>query len=310
MGENSRVEDVTISLNNTTSNNSTIIGVDYPGQTAQSSKLRTAVVNVTSSGTNNKVYGIRSIGTTTNPLTPSSSQAVRASTVNVTLNGSGSTGCGIYLNNSNRFSSRDVNYYCRGNTGTNTTYGCLSDVNGGGVTGYLEVRNCTIGGDTYDTGRLGGVLSLAFTDLVHTMTDGNSFSITPEASNQSYTLTGNRTSTNQTYNLLPGSVDKSTANLLAGGIQLPFTANTIVLNSIFKATRALTGAETAVLDIHKNSTAIAPLATFTLNSTTQQIIITNKSINFLVTDSMLLQLTLSGFGNNDTTTFFLILGQY
>jgi hypothetical protein len=123
MGENSRVEDVTLLLNssNATTN---LVGVNTPGTSSTTSKLRTAVVTVDNSGlavgTTTNVYGIYDNGTGVLGPASFSFNFTRGVTVNVFSNGGGNKRA-VYVNTANDITFRDTNFYVRAPTNAAST---------------------------------------------------------------------------------------------------------------------------------------------------------------------------------------------
>lgn len=123
MGENSRVEDVTLTLNssNATTN---LVGVALPGTTSNTSKLRTAVVTVDNSGlavgTTTNVYGILDNGTGSIGPATFSFNFTRGVTVNVFSNGGGIKR-GVLVSSANDVTFRDTNFYVRAPTNPAST---------------------------------------------------------------------------------------------------------------------------------------------------------------------------------------------
>lgn len=123
MGENTRVEDVTLSL---TSSNATtnLVGIVLPGTTSNTSKLRTAVLTVDNSGlavgTTTNVYGILDNGTGSIGPATFSFNYTRGVTVNVFSNGAGAKR-GIYVTSANDVTFRDTNIYVRAPTNAAST---------------------------------------------------------------------------------------------------------------------------------------------------------------------------------------------
>jgi hypothetical protein len=113
MGENSRIEDVTLSLIST-NNTANLVGVSLPNTTMATSKLRGLVLTVNNStvsvGSTTTVTGILSSGTSS--LLPNSfvSTLSRAVTVNVLSNGSGNKR-GVLVNAANIMAMRDTQIY-------------------------------------------------------------------------------------------------------------------------------------------------------------------------------------------------------
>lgn len=113
MGESSRVEDVTLTLNssNATTN---LVGVNTPGTTSTTSKIRTAVVTVDNSGlatgTTTNVYGILDNGSGTLGPASFSFNFTRGVTINVFSNGGGNKRA-VYVSTANDITFRDTNFY-------------------------------------------------------------------------------------------------------------------------------------------------------------------------------------------------------
>jgi hypothetical protein len=123
MGENSRVEDVTLTLNssNATTN---LVGIALPGTTSNTSKLRTAVLTVDNSGlavgTTTNVYGILDNGTGSVGAATFSFNYTRGVTINVFSNGGGNKR-GVLVSSANDVTFRDTNVYVRAPTNPAST---------------------------------------------------------------------------------------------------------------------------------------------------------------------------------------------
>jgi hypothetical protein len=152
MGENTRVEDMTLTLNssNATTN---LVGILLPGTTSVTSKLRTTVVTVDNSGvpvgSTTNVYGVLSDGTGALNAGTFSFNTLKGSTLNVYSNGAGNK-FGIYQpsTNANQLSTRDFNLYVRAPidpTSLGRYVGIYTDNNNSQV----QTRSTTIGGSPY-----------------------------------------------------------------------------------------------------------------------------------------------------------------
>ena len=123
MGENSRVEDVSLTLNssNATTN---LVGIALPGTTSNTSKLRTAVLTVDNSGlavgTTTNVYGILDNGTGSIGAATFSFNFTRGVTINVFSNGGGNKR-GVLVTSANDVTFRDTNFYVRAPTNPAST---------------------------------------------------------------------------------------------------------------------------------------------------------------------------------------------
>lgn len=113
MGENTRVEDVTLLLTSTNATTN-LVGIALPGTTSNTSKLRTAVLTVNNSGlavgTSTNVYGILDNGTGSIGPATFSFNYTRGVTINVFSNGGGIKR-GVLVNSANDITFRDTNIY-------------------------------------------------------------------------------------------------------------------------------------------------------------------------------------------------------
>lgn len=313
MNNNCRLEDVTLNLTGATGG-ITLIGLEYLGTSAQTGKLRTAVVNVSNYDSKPSVaFGIVSSGSTPNNINVTSSNSVRACTVNVNLGSTGSTGCGILVNGNNIFSCRDTNIYASGPTGytgNGGTHiaGVCSDVPNGS-TGGLNLYTSTVYGATYDVARPSGdLMLLGFTNLINSTTDGNSFSTGVQASATTYSLTGNF-STGTNYYLIPGTQAVNNAQTTSYGV--PVDQGTIIISVLMKFTGTIAGGESLVVNIYKNSIVSTPEFTYTFTSADGPAytkIITNKSITFKSNDEIIVNVLPNN--NFNQATLLVRLNQY
>lgn len=247
MGSNCRVEDMTFTL--TSTSNVNLTGVDWPSGTTLTSKLRTAVVNVTSSGTNsNTIVGMLSAGSS--PTTYSASDATRSITVNVDASSSGVVR-GLYVTGSNWFGMRDTNLNVRG-TGSNIVG--VETTNAGS---YASIKHSTVrGGDhvaiptNHDINRTAGEILLGSVDLVNNSANGNGFSVTTEGAITHYGTTGNFTN-GTTYFLVPGFVKQGDLPLSSFGI--PVTQNMILFSGTFQCSPAVPVGQSVKLTAYRNN---------------------------------------------------------
>ena len=156
MGENTRVEDVTLTL---TSSNATtnLVGVRTPNTTSNTSKLRTCVVTVNNAGlavgTTTNVYGILDDGTGTLGPATFSFNFTRGVTVNVLSNGAGQKR-GVYVTGANDITFRDTNIYVAAPTDAGST-GSYHGVETTNNDADAEFRTCSISGPTTAGGYTG-----------------------------------------------------------------------------------------------------------------------------------------------------------
>ena len=113
MGNNTRIEDVTLNL--TSAGHHTLSGINFGGPSyTQISKVRTTVINVNNSGASeagtSEVTGVLCNGTGSFNSSTFSFNSLKGSTINVLSNGKGNKR-GILVSNSNQVSTRDLNVY-------------------------------------------------------------------------------------------------------------------------------------------------------------------------------------------------------
>lgn len=153
MGENCRVEDITLKL--TSSGHYTLKGIVFPGTTTVTAKLRTAVLTVdnsaASSGGSSNVYGVDCTGTGSLGNASFSFNCVKGSTINVLSNGGGKKR-GILISNACQMSLRDTNVYVAQPTSTASTGSYVGIETNDGATGAIQLRSTTVGTVTPSAG--------------------------------------------------------------------------------------------------------------------------------------------------------------
>jgi hypothetical protein len=297
---NTRIEDVTIVIT-TSTDNVNITGLEIPSGAQPTCKLRSAVISVTSTASSGVAYGILSSGTSA--ITYSSADLTRGCTINVDVgSGTNNIARGVYINGVNRISIRDTNVFVKGSgSGTIAT---ATDISG--ATAYMSVITSSLNGQTYDIARTdpSGTLLLHATNLVNGTTDGNSFAVTTQASNLMFGTVGSINTA--TKYLLPGTVDFNA--LPTTSFPFKFDQTIVPFYLVFNAGTALTGLDTAVLEIHKNNTAGTPIISATLDASNQSVVVNNKSATITPSDSLIAQLVTSG--SIGTNTLIGTLGVY
>jgi hypothetical protein len=156
MTENSRVEDLSLQLNssNATTN---LVGVNTPGTSSTTSKLRTAVLTVDNSGvavgSTTNVYGIYDNGTGVLGPASFSFNFTRGVTVNVFSNGAGRKRA-VYVDTTNDITFRDTNFYVRAPTNAASvgSYVGVETIDAGCS---VQFRTCSISGATTAGGYTG-----------------------------------------------------------------------------------------------------------------------------------------------------------
>ncbi|MFB2549126.1 hypothetical protein ACTFRO_27110 [Bacillus cereus group sp. MYBK163-2] len=171
MGENTRVEDITVL--GTSSIHVDLTGIAFPGTTSQTSRLRTAVITVdnstaSTSGTSN-VYGIHSFGT---GIPDESISTVRATTITAKSAGLGNKRAILVNTNSHNFHCRDVNL-------TTTSSGRAGSYNGAEVNrigAQLSLRLASVQGTTVDISQSAGTLILSSANPINSNANNLGFS--------------------------------------------------------------------------------------------------------------------------------------
>jgi hypothetical protein len=155
MGENTRVEDLTLKL--TSNGHYTLKGIFFGGTTTVTAKLRTCVLTVdnsaASSGGSSVVTGVQANGSGTLGSATFSFNSLKGSTINVFSNGGGNKR-GVLVSGSNIISSRDMNIYVAQPTSTAST-GSYVGVETADSTnaGSIQLRATTIGTVTPTAGQ-------------------------------------------------------------------------------------------------------------------------------------------------------------
>lgn len=150
MGENCRVEDLTLSMTCTGSTDNLVLkGIVFGGTSSQTSKLRTCVITLTNSAMasslTSTVTALEFSGTGTLTSSVFSFNSVKGCTINVISNGKGKKR-GILVSNSNQMSTRDTNVYVAQPVDTSSTgsYVCVETADAGN-TGSAQLRSTTCG---------------------------------------------------------------------------------------------------------------------------------------------------------------------
>ena len=154
MGENTRVEDLSITLTSTNATTN-LTGISFTGTTSVTSKIRTCVITVDNStlavGTSTNVYGVNSSGSGVITAATFSFNAIKGSTINVVSNGSGNK-FGIYMpsgaGSANEISTRDVNIYVAAPV-TPTSTGLYVGVYTDNANSQIQIRTSSISGSPY-----------------------------------------------------------------------------------------------------------------------------------------------------------------
>jgi hypothetical protein len=299
MASNSRLEDVSLRLTSST-DGLTLAAVDAPGDTAQTSKLRTVAINVSTTATGpSTVYGICSNGTSS--LTASSNDLTQACTINVSATGTSGIKTGVHVAGPNRTSLRNTNIYCTGSAST------MYAVDVSDASGILIVRTSSLNGSTYDVARSNGTLVLQATDLVNGTTNGKSFNVSTQANTIDFSVFGKLG--NGTNYIIPGGMLYT--EVLTTPFNIPFDQKVVIFSGVFRTNTLLGVGQTITFNLYKN-TVVTPFMTATLNSTTQSVTIQDKSETLLGagTDNLIVQMVTSGFSGSVTVPVYAGIGIY
>jgi hypothetical protein len=147
MGENCRVEDLTLRL--TSLAHITLKGIVFGGGSSVTSKLRTCVLTVDNSGASvggtSTVTGVEFNGTGTLSSGTFSFNSLKGSTINVYSNGGGNKR-GILVSGTNLASTRDLNIYVSRPTDTASTGSYVGvETADPANTGSIQLRATTVG---------------------------------------------------------------------------------------------------------------------------------------------------------------------
>lgn len=147
MGNNTRVEDVSLSLTSTNATTN-LVGIALPGSTSQNSKFRTCVLTVDNSsvatGSTTTVTGILSNGSAPPSNSDWSFNFSRGCTVNVLSNGAGNKRA-VLCSTASVVTFRDTNFYCAPPVDPAST-GSYVAVATTDNQALCQLRCCTLGG--------------------------------------------------------------------------------------------------------------------------------------------------------------------
>jgi len=296
MSSNCRIENLTINL--TSSADVDLVGVLYPSGTSITAKIRTCVLNVSSTATGNAdVFGIESPGTTATSYSPT--DAVRATTINVSSTSNASSDIrGIIVNGDNFFAIRDCNIYVSGTSldmvGVETTTSSA----------VCSLKHSTIYGGIYDINRTAGEILLAFTDLVNNNANGNSFATAVEPCVITYGTFGNIGIA--TYNLVPSIV--APGSLPASLFSIGLIQNTCIFRGLLEVNPAVPVGGTVTATLFRNGSPTSFVMTLTAGQTVVNNITTN--IDYNTPDTYAIRAVVSGSGLTNPSTLVVQIGLY
>jgi len=296
MGENTRVEDVTLTLNssNATTN---LVGINTPGATSNTSKLRTAVMTVNNAGvavgSTTNVYGILDNGNGVLGASSFSFNFTRGVTINVLSNGGGNKR-GVLVSTGNDITFRDTNIYVAAPPNSAST-GDYRGVETTNSTASCQFRTCSIYGPstagsytgsdiaqtTPGTGNINYGIQLGpGCDLINKTAGGKPFTTYVTPTTLVYCLQSNLTSTAR-Y-LWPGTLPNSGD---ATEVFYRFQQKSIVQGMSFNL-RVAPGSNKSVTVLVKKSTTgvpgsgVATLMTATVSNSSTQGTCYTTSVDF------------------------------
>jgi hypothetical protein len=257
LNNNSRIENVTCNLSS--SGNYNLVGVEYVSGASITAKIRTSVINVTSTTTNApSITGALSSGTSSTAY--SSTDAIARTTINV-ISSSIGVSRGVYVNGANRFTIRETNVYARG-TGSNIIgFECNN------ASCVTAIRTSTVSGTLYDVNRALGTMLIGATDLVNNTANGNSFTAAQAPASFSFG-TINGLGTNRRYYMLTGTVPvaqltneaKTNAYDPLNALPVPVTQLSLVIAVTMAYQPTLPLGTSITLNIYKNSSLTPEIA--------------------------------------------------
>jgi hypothetical protein len=250
LNSNARMENITCNL--TSSGNYNLTGVEYVSGASITAKIRTCVINVTSTTVNAPVItGALSSGVSA--TTFSATDAIARTTINVISSSSGASR-GVYVDGANRFTVRETNIYARG-TGTN-----IIGFESNNASAVTAIRTSTVSGTLYDVNRSLGTMLIGGTDLVNNTANGNSFTATQAPASFSFG-TINGLGTNRRYYMLTGTIPvgqlvneaKTNPYDPLNALPVPVTQVSLIIAVTMAYQPALPVGTSITLNIYKNS---------------------------------------------------------
>ena len=230
MGENTRVEDLTLIL--TSGDHYTLKGIVFPGiTTSVSSKLRTCVLTVNNNGASNfgnsNVFGVEASGIGSLGNASFSFNSLKGSTINVKSNGGGLKR-GVYVSNSCVVTTRDLNVYVAdptytGSTGPTGAGGSYYGIETAYAGAQIQCRSTTIYGPLSKTYYKGADVSQTVegssvqigpgTDIINKTANNLSLTVYVYPTTILYGVIGTFSSSGETSGWLwPGSLSASNAS--------------------------------------------------------------------------------------------------
>jgi hypothetical protein len=272
MSENTRLEDVTVTL--TTGNAIDMTAIYFPSTTSTSAKMRTMVVNVTYTGNNtNNIYGVLAGGTSTNPQTTYyTANAIRATTINVTCNSViTAKGRGIYITGACNFTARDTNISVSG------TARDLIGVENTNTGAFVQLKQCSVSGlssvgtTSYDIkqpallNNTNSTLQLSGTDLINANADANGFTVNTDPAHIFFAIVNSNFNSSGPKYLTPGSQNFTNTSGSVLGINF---AQKVVIFELELAVISPENTATVTITLYKTTTPYRLAGATTIGSLT------------------------------------------
>ena len=290
LNQYSRIEEFTINLSISFALDSgPYICVEYLSGASVNAKVRSCKITPTLINGNANIYAIQSSGSSS--LLPISSNAVRATTIQVNSNGN-LRSRGIFINGPNRFVCRECVVFCSG-MGTN-----LIAVETHDSSAILSIKSTTLSGASSDILQSLGQIIIGSTDLLN-HTAPLSFTCDIQPSNVFFGIIG-YPGGNLTYYLPPGITPISSV-YIGSPYVFSFAAPLIAFFLSVTYTGSIIAPNTLTFGIFKNGLSTG--LTLTLNSLSGNYAqVSNIGITFLPTDIIDARLTTIGNPNAGTFT--------
>ena len=312
MGENSRLEDVTLKL--TSSGHYTLKGIVFPGNTNVTAKLRTAVVTVDNSAANNSgtsnVYGVEATGSGTLGPASFSFNSLKGSTINVFSNGLGNKRA-VLLSGACVVTTRDMNMYVAAPRETTST-GSYVGIETANSSAQIQCRSTTIGSPvtagsftSSDILQTQGSIELGpGVDLVNKTAGGLNFTTYVYPTTIFFAAIGDLNVGPTPGYLTPGTVFTQ-SGVYPSPTQLNYRIQqkAIMIGLFATCTTGPSSTRTTTLTVYKNGSPTAFTVTFTGTDIQKEYYAT--SVDFAKND--LLSLYVEYTGNNQNTTHDLVV---
>ena len=327
MGEFTRLEDLTLNLSSTADVNLT--GIEFPGSTTTTAKVRSCVLSVTNKATADNVavniFGVNASGSGGLTSSSFSFNSIKGSTINVYATGGGDKR-GILVSGSNTISTRDVNIFVdKPVSGTSIGSYVGVETNDPLEDGSIQLRSTTIGivrptvvelytaSDILQTTPTTiadptylvspGIQIGPGTDLVSKSAGGKGFSTYIYPTTIYYGVLGGIASRKVGY-LWPGTIlfstsyPDTTTPVARYKVQQP-----LILSGISATCNLLDSPHTVIITVCKNASTGASLSnptsfTVTLTNAATSAAFYNASVDFAAGDYINVHIDSSGTGNN------------